>query len=64
MSDLLDDGDEEEDESQDWVKFVNRGGLTLVNNTTFELFLAMEYELRKHICPDQSADMDNCCSRE
>ena len=28
---------------------INRGGLTLVNNTTFEL-LAMEYELQKHIC--------------
>ena len=47
--DMLDDGDEEEDVSQDWVKAVNRGGLTLVNNVTFDAFLAIEDEVRKAI---------------
>ena len=45
--DLLDDGDEEDDESQDWVHMVNRGGLTLVNNATFDFFLAMEKEVKR-----------------
>ena len=45
--DILDEGDEDEDESQDWVKTINRGGLTLVNNVTFDVFLAIEQEVRK-----------------
>ena len=51
--DLLDDGDEDSDESTDWLNLVNRGGLTQVNNTTYELFLAMEHELRRHLCRGQ-----------
>ena len=47
LFDLLDDGDEET--KQDWVQLINQGGLTHVNNTTFEMFVAMEYELRQHI---------------
>ena len=47
LLDLLNDGHEESGECTDWVELVNRGGLTLVNNTTFELFLVMEYELRE-----------------
>lgn len=47
--DMLDDGDEEDDASQEWVKAVNRGGLTLVNNATFDVFLAIEEEVRKAI---------------
>ena len=38
---------------------VNRGSLTLVNNTTFEVFVAMEYELRKHIHLGCSLDLDD-----
>ena len=59
LLDLLDDGDEEGGESNEWVQLINRGGLTLVNNTTFELFVAMEYELRKHICQGCSLDLDD-----
>jgi len=51
--DLLDDGDEEASGSQDWVDLIDRGGLTCVNNTTFEVFLAMECELRRHLCTDK-----------
>lgn len=58
LLDLLDDGDEENDESQDWVSLINRGGLTLVNNATFEVFVAIEYELRKHIHYGQSPNLD------
>ena len=49
LYDLLDDGDEVYDESQDWVTQVNRGGLTLVNTATFEVFLAVEKELREKL---------------
>ena len=31
--------------SRDWLELVNRGG---INGLTFELFLAMELELRSH----------------
>ena len=43
LLDLLDDVDENE-ESTEWIQLINRGSLTLVN-TTFEVFVAMEYEL-------------------
>ena len=45
IGDLLDD----QDDSHDWVELVNRGGLTRVNNTTFDMFLAIELELRQHV---------------
>ena len=45
--DLLDDGDEGPSESKEWVELSDRGGLTCVNNITFELFTAMERKLRK-----------------
>ena len=37
--DLLNDGDEEKDGSQDWLQLIDRGGLTHVNNNTFEMFV-------------------------
>ena len=53
LLDLLDDGDEDANESKDWVNLINRGGLTRINNNTFELFQAMEYELRQHLSINQ-----------
>ena len=47
--DLLDEGCENKHESQDWVESINRGGLTRINNLTYEVFIAMEHELRRHI---------------
>ena len=55
ISDLLaDDGDEEDDDddSHDWVDLVDRGGLTLVNNKTFDVFVAIEYEVRNRLGKD------------
>ena len=48
LLDLLDDGDEENSESKDWIELIDRGGLTHINDITFQLFQAMEQELRKH----------------
>ena len=41
LFDLLDEGDDSVSASSAWVDEVNRGGLTKVKNTTFNLFLAM-----------------------
>ena len=31
------------------MRIINRGVLTQINNITYELFVSMEYELRKHL---------------
>ena len=49
LDDLLEDQSEEQNESPDWLKAINHGGLLCVNNMTFELFLTMERELRFHL---------------
>ena len=53
LLDLLDDGDEEHDSSCDWIQLIDRGGLTHVNNVTYDAFLSMELELRKHLRREQ-----------
>ncbi len=53
LLDLLDDGDEETNDTKAWVDLVNRGGLTRVNDLTFEVFLAMEQEVRCHLTRDK-----------
>ena len=35
--------------SRDWIELVNHGGLMSVNSITYEVFLAMELELRTHL---------------
>ena len=35
--------------STEWIIAIDRGGLTHINNLTFELFLAMEYCIRHHV---------------
>lgn len=47
--DLLDDGDENMDSSKDWIKAIDRGGLTHVNNATFDVFFAIEHEIRSRL---------------
>ena len=34
------------DDSKDWLEMVDRGGLCHISNDTFEVFLALEKELR------------------
>ena len=46
LMNILDDGDEEHSESEEWLDLV---GLTRVNEATFQVFLAMETELRQHL---------------
>ena len=51
--DLLDDGDEDHDDSCKWVDMIDRGGLTHVNTMTYYAFVSMEIELRKHLRSEQ-----------
>ena len=48
----MDDGDESEDDTKDWIKCINRGGLICVNNATFDVFVAIESELRERLYRD------------
>lgn len=43
------DPDEMHDESNDWMKAVDRGGLKHVTNMTYTMFASAEIELRKHL---------------
>ena len=49
------DGDEEHTDNEEWFDLINRGsgGLTCVNDTTFQVFLAMVIEFRKHLGSQQ-----------
>ena len=49
LLDVLDDGDKEHTDSEDWIELIDRGGLTHINDIAFQAFLAMEIELRKHL---------------
>ena len=44
LYDLVDDGDEGHTYTEEWLDLVVRGGLTRVNEMTFQAFLAMELE--------------------
>ena len=46
---LLNDGDEEHNDSCQWIDAVDRGGLTDVNRGTYNCFVCLELELRKYV---------------
>ena len=43
------DPDEMNDESNEWMKAIDRGGLKHVTNMTYSMFASAEVEMRKHI---------------
>ena len=49
LNDLIADGNKEPDETEAWLQQINRGGLICVNTTPYDLFYAMELELRSFI---------------
>ena len=53
--------DSVEDSSEDWLNFIDRGGLVHVNHTAFKFFLAMENELRQHLTTSKIEDMNDGC---
>ena len=46
---LLDLTVDADDDTHCWFDAINRGGLTSVNNMTYQVFLSMEYEIRTHL---------------
>ena len=46
---MLNSDDTVQCDSTDWIDCVDRGGLTFVSGLTFEVFLAMELEIRRHL---------------
>ncbi len=46
-------GDEEDEEraSEEWTNSIDRGGLWHVSDTTYNLFYAIEREVRSHFRP-------------
>ena len=61
MGDLFDVDNDEFQESSGWVDTVNRGGLTRINNITFQLFLIMEKGLRRIVsAPSESHNPEKC----
>ena len=49
LLDLADD-DDDDNQSQDWIKAVDRGGLIHVNNMMYQLCMSLELALRRHLC--------------
>ena len=49
LPNLLSQEEDLDDDSSDWIGAINRGGLTKVSNNTYQLFVAMEIELRKQL---------------
>jgi len=56
LLDLLDDGEDEHTESHEWILSLDRGGLKHINNLCYQLFVAMELEIRRHLNPDKPAN--------
>lgn len=53
LYDLLDDGDEDHDDSCQWIDLIDRGGLTNVNMATYDVFVCIELEVRKRLAAPQ-----------
>lgn len=49
LLDLLNDGDEQERAAKEWINLIDRGSLKHINESTFQVMVAMELELRKHL---------------
>ena len=56
IMDLVDDANDVEDQSQDWIKAIDRGGLTHVNDMTYQVFLGMELIVRRQLRGGQFID--------
>ena len=45
----LNDAEISTDDSEDWVRSIDRGGLKYVSDMTYMVFMSMEQEVRKHL---------------
>ena len=56
---LITDQEDIMDDSKQWIDLIDRGGLAKVTNDCYELFVAMEKELRKHLSVDKAPKLTN-----
>ena len=56
LLDMLDDGEDEQTESHEWILKLDRGGLTHITNVCYQLFVAMELHIRRHLQPNKSVN--------
>ena len=59
LAQLLDNDDPKIDDSKDWLEMVDRGGLCHISNDTFEVFLALEKELRNILASNVIEQLDD-----
>lgn len=50
---MVTDQEEPMDDSKQWIELIDQGGLAKVTSDCYELFVAMEKELRNHLTMDQ-----------
>ena len=49
LLDLVEDDDEDGGTAKEWLDLIDRGGLQRINESMFQVMVAMEMELRKHL---------------
>ncbi|KAL5518083.1 hypothetical protein EMCRGX_G003761 [Ephydatia muelleri] len=49
LHELIETDGENPASTAEWLNAINRGGLFCINDVTFDLFVALEYEVRSHI---------------
>ena len=59
LAQLLDNDDPKIDDFKDWLEMVDRGGLCHISNDTFEVFLALEKELRNILASNIIEQLDD-----
>lgn len=60
LSELIDNElDEEEQESENWIRAIDRGGLWHVSENTYLIFFLMEEEIRKQLIVDKARDLSS-----
>ena len=63
LYDLLDDGDEEHDDSCQWIDLIDRGGLTNVNSVTFNVFMCTEWEILNYLASPQLPNLKDVAEK-
>ena len=51
-------------DSEEWVRAVNRGGLVLIRDTTYDVFLAIEEEVRKRLISGEQFELSEDVMKE
>ena len=61
LNDIVDDGVEEAEESEEWTGSIDRGGLTYITTSMFQYLCAIEHVLRSNFMNMKHAHEFDCC---